>query len=144
MQRRNFSGSGGGNIPIPAAMEMEWSSLTIPSKALKLLPWWLRWYWVCLQCRRPGLEFCVGNIPWRRKRQPTPVFLPRKSGEHKSLAGYIVHGVTKSQKWLSDFTFTSRTIWHGVKLLSFPCRKEGSLAKFINYLKIYLYLYQVE
>ena len=38
---------------------------------------------ICVQCRSPGFNPWVGNIPWRRKRQPTPVFLP---GE--SLAGY--------------------------------------------------------
>ena len=29
-----------------------------------------------LQCRRPGFEPWVGNIPWRRERLPTPVFWP--------------------------------------------------------------------
>ena len=37
-----------------------------------------------------GYEFnpWVGNIPWRRTLQPTPVFLPRESHGHRSLAGY--------------------------------------------------------
>ena len=30
----------------------------------------------------------VGKIPWRRKRQPTPVFLPEKSHGQRSLVGY--------------------------------------------------------
>ena len=30
----------------------------------------------------------VGKIPWRRERQPTPVFLPGKAHEQRSLAGY--------------------------------------------------------
>ena len=30
----------------------------------------------------------VGKIPWRRKWQPTPVFLPRESHGQRSLAGY--------------------------------------------------------
>ena len=38
---------------------------------------------------------------WRRKWQPTPVLLPGKSHGWRSL---VVHGVTKSQKQLSDFT----------------------------------------
>ena len=29
-----------------------------------------------LQFRRPGFDPWVGKIPWRRERQPTPVFLP--------------------------------------------------------------------
>ena len=30
----------------------------------------------------------VGKIPWRRKQQPTPAFLPRESHGQRSLAGY--------------------------------------------------------
>ena len=41
-----------------------------------------------MQCRRPGFSPWVGRIPWRRKRQPTPVFLPGKSHRQRSLAGY--------------------------------------------------------
>ena len=29
-----------------------------------------------------------GRFPWRRKWQPTPVFLPRKSHGQRSLVGY--------------------------------------------------------
>ena len=36
---------------------------------------------VCLQLRRPGFNPWVGKIPWSRKWQPTPVFLPGKSHE---------------------------------------------------------------
>ena len=32
--------------------------------------------------------FLIGKISWRRKWQPTPVFLPRKSQRQRSLAGY--------------------------------------------------------
>ena len=39
-------------------------------------------------CRRCGFDPWVGKIPWRRKWQPTPVFLPGKSHEQRSLAGY--------------------------------------------------------
>ena len=48
-------------------------------------PQWLR---VCLQCRRPEFNLWVRKIPWRRKWQPTPVFLPGQSQGQKSLAGY--------------------------------------------------------
>ena len=33
-------------------------------------------------------ETWVGKIPWRRKWQPTPVFLPGVSLGQRSLAGY--------------------------------------------------------
>ena len=44
-----------------------WASLVAPS--VKNL----------LQCRRLGFGPWVGNIPWRRAWQPTPVFLPGES-----------------------------------------------------------------
>ena len=46
---------------------------------------------------RPGFNPWVGKIPWRRKWQPTPVFLPGKSHGRRSLIRYTVHGVAKSQ-----------------------------------------------
>ena len=38
----------------------------------------------------------VRKIPWSRKWQPTPVFLPGKFHEHGSLAGYIPWGCKES------------------------------------------------
>ena len=42
-----------------------------------------------------------GEDPWRRKWQPTPVFLRGKSNGQRSL-GATVHGIKKSQTHLSD------------------------------------------
>ena len=42
----------------------------------------------CLQHRRPGFNPLVGKIPWRRKWQPTSVFLPGESHGRRSLVGY--------------------------------------------------------
>ena len=52
------------------------------------LPWWLRWWSVCLQYRKPRFNSWVGKILWRRKWQPTPVLLPGKSHGGRSLVGY--------------------------------------------------------
>ena len=60
------------------------------------LPWWFRWSSVCLQCRRPRFDPWVGKIPWRRKWQPTAVFLPGKSHGWKSLVGYSPWGHKES------------------------------------------------
>ena len=49
-----------------------------------------------LQCQKPGFDHWVGKIPWKRKWQPTPVFLPGKSQGQRSMVGYIVHGVAES------------------------------------------------
>ena len=43
------------------------------------------------QYRRPskqGFDSCVRKIPWRRKWQPTAVFLPGECHGQRSLAGY--------------------------------------------------------
>ena len=42
------------------------------------------------------LETWVGKIPWRRKWEPTAVFLPRKSRGQRSLAGYSPWGSKES------------------------------------------------
>ena len=54
--------------------------------------WWLRWYSICLQWRRPGFNPWVRKISWRRKWQATPVFLPGKSHGQRSLVGYSPWG----------------------------------------------------
>ena len=40
----------------------------------------------------PGFDSWVGKIPWRRKWQPPPVFLPGKSRGQRSLVGYSPWG----------------------------------------------------
>ena len=42
----------------------------------------------CRRHRRRAFDPWVGKIPWRRARQPTPVFLPGESHGQRSLAGY--------------------------------------------------------
>jgi len=51
----------------------------------------------CKRHRRYGFNPWVGKIPWRRKWQSAPVFLPGKSHGQRSLAGYTLHEVAKSQ-----------------------------------------------
>ena len=45
-----------------------------------------------IYCGRPGFNPWVGKIPWRRKWQPTPVFLPGESHGRRSLVGYSPWG----------------------------------------------------
>ena len=61
-------------------------------------PWWLRWSRIWLQYRRPRFNPWVGKIPWRRKWQPTPVFLPGKSHGQWSLGGYSPWGFKESDR----------------------------------------------
>ena len=48
--------------------------------------------------RKCRFDPCFRKIPWRRKWQPTLVFLPGESHGQGNLVGYTVHGVTKSWK----------------------------------------------
>ena len=61
----------------------------------KGLSQWLNGKESACQCRRHKFDPWVRKIPWRRKWQPTPVFLPGKSHRQRSLVGYTVHGVTR-------------------------------------------------
>jgi len=38
--------------------------------------------------RRHGFDLWIGKMPWRKKWQPTPVFLFGKSHGQRSLVGY--------------------------------------------------------
>ena len=60
-------------------------------------------YTYLLQYRRPGFDSWVRKIPWRRKWQSTPVFLPGESHGQRNLAGYSPW-VLKSQTQLSYST----------------------------------------
>ena len=52
----------------------------------------------------------VGKIPWRRKWQPTPVFLSGKSHEQRSLAGYSPRGCKRVRHSLVTKT-TTQSLW---------------------------------
>ena len=54
---------------------------------------WLSGKESACQCRSCKFNsWVVGKIPWRRKWQPIPVFLPGKFHGHRSLAGYSPQG----------------------------------------------------
>ena len=56
--------------------------------------------------RLTGFDPWVGKIPWRRKWQPSPVFLPGKSHGQRSLVGYcpLGHKESDTTKGLSTHT----------------------------------------
>ena len=56
------------------------------------LPWWLNGKEPTCQCRRCSFNLLVGKIPWQRKWQPTPAFLPGESHGQSSLVGYNPYG----------------------------------------------------
>ena len=48
--------------------------------------------------KRLGFDPWVGEIPWRRKWQPIPIFLPGKFHGQRSLVGYRPWGCEESDK----------------------------------------------
>ena len=58
-------------------------------------------YWRRKRCLHPW----VGKIPWRRKRQPTPVFLPGKVHGQRSLAGYSPWSREELDTWMQTRGF---------------------------------------
>ena len=50
----------------------------------------------CKRRKRPGFNPWVGKIRWRRKWQPTPVYLPGESHGQRSLLGYSPWGHKES------------------------------------------------
>ena len=86
-------------LPFPSPGDLPQPRIELRSPALQAdsLPAEL----ICLLCRRPGFDPWVGKIPWRRKWQTTPAFLPRKSYGEKSLGGYSPWD-HKNQTQLSD------------------------------------------
>ena len=64
--------------------------------------------WPTCQCRRRGLDLWNGKIPWRRKGQPTPAFLPREFHGQRNLAGYNPCG----HKWVRHDLVTKQQQLH--------------------------------
>ena len=70
------------------------------------------------QCRRHEFSPWVGKIPWRRKWQPTPVFLPGKLRGQRSLAGYSPWGCKELD--MTEWAHTSTHLVHNLVLCVFP------------------------
>ena len=56
------------------------------------LLWWLSDKESACQCRRREVDLWIRKIHWRRKWQPTPVFLSAEFHGQRSLAGYSPWG----------------------------------------------------
>ena len=73
------------------------------------LPWWLSGKESSCQCKWCRFDPWFGMMPWKKKWQPTPVFLPRKSNRG---CWATVHGVAQSWTPFSYWTTTTLTmIW---------------------------------
>ena len=80
---------------------------------------WLSLLWILLpmkELQETWVWSLVGKIPRRRKWQPTPIFLPRKSHGRRSLAGY--------SPWVAELDMTewlSNRAWTGWPTQSCAC-----------------------
>ena len=101
------------------------------------LPWWLRQYSVCLQCRRPRFNPWVGKISQRRKWQPTPVFLPGKISWTEEPGGLQAMGSqTVGHDWATSLSlFTCISSLEGLQKNLRP------FAKPLYNINKYIYLY---
>ena len=88
------------------------------------LPWWLRWWRICLHCRRPRFDPWVRKTPWRREWLTSPVFLPGESHGHRNLAGYSPWGRNKPR--VSSHCVTE----YFVKELNSKLKSRDSASKF--------------
>ena len=91
------------------------------------------------QCRRCRFDPWVKKIPWRRKWQSTPLFLPWKFHGERSLVGYspwnhkrVRHGlVTKQQQCASLESKELGPSWGGVAWIDNKvCNKSMELLGF--------------
>ena len=76
------------------------------------VPWGLRGKEPTCQCRSHEFDPWVGKIPWRRKWQPIPVFLPGKSHGQRNLGGSSPWGHKESdttERLNHNSMFTTRS-----------------------------------
>ena len=78
---------------------------------------------VYLQCGRPGFDPSVGKNPWRRKWQPTPIFLPGSPWMEKP-HGLESIALQRVGTRPSDFTFTSGAFLIGQPVKYLPAKQE--------------------
>ena len=63
----------------------------------------------CRRHKRHGFNPWLGKIPWRRKWQPTPVFLPGESHGQRSLVGYGPYGHKESDT--TEVIYHAHMLW---------------------------------
>ena len=86
------------------SLGIPFSSLLWFSTSSSGLPWWVSCKepaCQCRRCKRHGFHPWVRKTPWRRKRQPTPVFLPEIPMDRGAWRA-TVRGVAENQTGLRD------------------------------------------
>ena len=73
------------------------------------LSMWLPWWLSGKEPRSHGFNSWIGKIPWRRKWQPIPEFLPGEFHGQRTLAGYTPWGC-KASDTIEQLTLTHQGI----------------------------------
>ena len=81
------------------------------------MPQWQRIHLQSRRHRRCGFNIWVRKIPWRRKWQRTPVFLPEKSHWQRRLMGYGPKGHRVRQNWATEHACL---LWRNAYLTLLP------------------------
>ena len=105
-----------------------WGRWSLAISYFTIHPRWLSGKASTCQCtrhKRWGFDPWGQKIPWRRKWQPTPVFLPGKSHGQRSIMGYSPWGCKESDttEWLRARVHThTHTHTHTYFLKGLNCR----------------------
>ena len=106
--------------------------------ASHLLPRWRSGKESTCQCRRHkrcGFYPWVRKNPWRRKWQPTPIFLPGKFHGQRSMAAYSLWGCKES-----DRTEHARAHTHTHTIALQCCVSFCHIMKWISYICIFVFI----
>ena len=102
----------------------------------------------CRRHKRPRFNPCVGKIPWRRKWQPTPVFMPGESHGQRSLVGYGPQGLKEMDMTkvtqhthirISTIFQILPHIGHYPVLSRVPCAIQQVLIRYLLYIQYRVY-----
>ena len=74
----------------------------------------LHFHFQCRRCWIRGFDLWARKIPWRRKWQPTPVFLSGELHGQRNLVGYSPGGRKELTEWLS-MTSTAEILNLGIR-----------------------------
>ena len=105
------------HLPWFAQVHVHWVSdgLSFYMYGVILLPCWLRWWRICLKCRRPTFHPWVRKIPLEEEMSANSIFLPGESHKQRSLEGYSPWGrreLDLSERLTLWFCFSGWNLTH--------------------------------
>ena len=88
---------------------------------MHILPRWFSGKKSACQCRKCRFDPWIRKIPWRRKWQPTPVFLPGKFHGQKNLVGYSPWGCRELDTTEHTHKERRKTVWTQMQVCMCVC-----------------------